>query len=157
MQHKTLAAHADAERAYAALPPNSRPSPAQYAETKDAMAREVARAHYDRMVRDWHARLAGAGLTAEMWTDITREEMERVSRALGADVRVVHSSATHIKAPSLSTAARGANASDASWHSAASSASGASYALVKPSEIYSEDEDDSYFSVSAFLYYHFSY
>ncbi len=85
-------------------------------------------------------------------TDITPEEMTRVTSTLGIvengeDQRSPPPS-LYVQAPPLNSAARGANVSAASWHSTASSASGASYALVKPSEIYSEDEDETYFVVS---------
>ena len=151
-QHKTLAAHAATDRAYDKLPVNERPTAAQHAATKDAQALELEKAYYARAVKDWNARLTSAGLAAEMWTDITPEERTRVTNALGVEENSQDQrsppASLYVQAPPLNSAARGANVSAASWHSTASSASGASYALVKPSEIYSEDEDDAYFVVS---------
>lgn len=151
-EHKTLAAHAVTDRAYDKLPVAARPTAAQHAATKDAQALELKKAYFDRAVKEWNARLAGAGLAVEMWTDITPEEMSRVTSALG-EGQQSPPPPIYVQAPSLNSAVRGANASAASWHSTASSASGASYALVKPSEIYSEDEDDAYFAVSFCIFY----
>ncbi|KJA26950.1 hypothetical protein HYPSUDRAFT_36126 [Hypholoma sublateritium FD-334 SS-4] len=149
-QHKTLAAHAATDRVYDQLPVAARPTSAQHAATKDAQALELKKAYFERVVKEWNSRLTGAGLAAEMWTDITPEEMNRVTSALGVEENGEGQQSLpppiYVQAPSLNSASRGANASAASWHSTASSASGASYALVKPSEIYSEDEDDAYFA-----------
>ncbi|KAF9482740.1 hypothetical protein BDN70DRAFT_990950 [Pholiota conissans] len=185
MEHKTNAAHAAADQAYQRLPPSSRPTPAAHAADKAATARALRTAYSNKAVEGWHKRLADAGLKAEMWTDVTPDEMERIEMVLGAgldgeggegsdeDLVVVQqpvelytapqasvSSASFnvlLAAPSLSTATRGSNvsaASTASYVSAASSASasstGASYEFVKPSEFYSEEEDDDEYYPAGF-------
>ena len=151
MEHKVTAAKAKADADYWKKPPNQRVSPSQLDAIKAKLAKDIRQAYFEDVRSQWQSKLTAVGLRMEDWIDISEDEMDAVSKALGdyedesdeeADVvpeppkvtppNPTNYSTTFLQpvAPSLSTSTRSTNISSAS-----------SYAFVNPSEFHSEDED----------------
>lgn len=143
-----LGALQKAEAEWNKAPNNVRMSRIEHNATKAKLARAIKTSYFDKARAKWHEKLECVGLKAEFWTDVTEDEMRRITHTLGADdesdedVVVVpepppaptpaQPTQSHFfqpMAPSFSTSSRGTNLSSSS------------YAFVNPSEFNSEEED----------------
>jgi hypothetical protein len=141
-----------AEAEWNKFPNSNRISRIQRNATKAQIAKKIKAPYFDEARAKWHEMLEHFGLKSDYWTDLTDDEMRRITNTLCAEDEsdedavvpelpppIVHptqpsqpSQPTHFfqpLAPSFSTSSRATNLSSSS------------YAFVNPSEFNSEEED----------------
>ena len=136
-----------AEAEWNKSPNSTRISRIQRNATKAQIAKKIKAPYFDEARAKWLKMLEPLGLKPDYWTDLSEDEMRRITNTLGAEdesdedavvpemsppAPIVTPSQTHFfqpLAPSFSTSSRATNLSSSS------------YAFVNPSEFNSEEED----------------
>jgi len=163
MEHKINAATGKADADYKKTPIQQRTlTPSQHEERKVKLAKEIKERYFDSVRTDWLARLSGAGLNPEEWTDMTEGEMKNVARVLGDDdggvsgagdgddsdgsIEESDEELVFVQNKSGFPMANAPSMMSASMRSSnVSTSTTSSYAVVNPSEFHSEDGDGDYF------------
>lgn len=139
----------EAEAEWNKFPSTNRLSGIQRNATKAKIAKKIKVPYFDAARNKWNEMLEPLGLKSDYWTDLTEDEMRRITNILGAEdesdedfvvaeippAPIVQPTQSHFfqpVAPSFSTSSRATNLSSSS------------YALVNPSEFNSEEEDFEY-------------
>ena len=135
-----------AEAEWNKSPTTIRMSRIQRSTTKAKIAKKIKAIYFESARAKWHGLLEPLGLKPDYWTDLTEDEMRRITNTLGAEdesdedavvtdlppAPIVQPTQSHFfqpMAPSFSTSSRATNLSSSS------------YAFVNPSEFNSEEED----------------